>query len=82
MKARIDYRMSRKRSPDVSARALHPQLRPGGIAGPPGEDARLADQWCLIASICIRKTPAPSAKPSTDSSCWTHEGSGVFMSEC
>src|SRR5258705_4738787 len=30
---------------DLSARALRPQLRSGGIAGPPGEDARLADRW-------------------------------------
>src|SRR5260370_2617594 len=30
---------------DVSARALHPQLTPRGIPGPPTEDAPLADPW-------------------------------------
>src|SRR4029077_17625864 len=25
-----------------------PQLRPGGMAGPSGEDARLADQWVRV----------------------------------
>src|SRR5260370_28645078 len=46
---------------DVSARALHPQLRPGGIADPPGEDALRRSMGARIASTCIRKTPAPSA---------------------
>src|SRR5258705_13920262 len=38
---------------DVSARALHRQLRPRGISGPPSEDARLADQ-------CVRVLPRPA----------------------
>src|SRR5260370_28289956 len=33
---------------DVSAPALYPQLTPGGIAVPPGEDARRADQWVRV----------------------------------
>jgi AhpD family alkylhydroperoxidase len=37
----IDYTKCSGSAPrDVSARALHPLLRPGGIAGPLGEDAR------------------------------------------
>src|SRR5258708_20425131 len=42
------YECSGSAPRDVSARALHPQLRPGGIPGPPGEDARLADQWVRV----------------------------------
>src|SRR6266851_2750458 len=45
---------------DVSARALHPQLRPGGIAGPLGEDARLADQWvCVLPRSAFERRPRP-----------------------
>src|SRR6266436_7927895 len=45
---------------DVSARALHPQLRPGGIAGPLGEDARLADQWVrVLPRHAFERRPRP-----------------------
>src|SRR5580698_4434900 len=45
---------------DVSARALHPQLRPGGIAGSPGEDASLADQWVRVLPRCaFERRPRP-----------------------
>src|SRR6266481_9316781 len=45
---------------DVSARALHPQLRPGGIAGPLGEDARLADQWVrVLPRPAFERRPRP-----------------------
>jgi hypothetical protein len=43
-----------------SARALHPQLRPGGIPGPPGEDARLADQWVrVLPRPAFERRPRP-----------------------
>jgi hypothetical protein len=45
---------------DVSARAVHPQLGPGGIAGPPGEDARLADQRLRVLPRCaFERRPRP-----------------------
>src|SRR6266478_2061075 len=45
---------------DVSARALYPQLRPGGIAGPPREDTRFADQWVrVLPRPAFERRPRP-----------------------
>src|SRR5260370_6065836 len=45
---------------DVSARALYPQLRPGGIAGPPGEHARRAYQWVrVLPGHAFERRPRP-----------------------
>src|SRR5258708_40233506 len=43
---------------DVSAPPLHPQLRPGGIPGPPGEYARAAEQ-----SLRVLRRPAFATVP-------------------
>src|ERR1700758_975541 len=65
---------------DVSARALHPQLRPGGIAGPPGEDARLTDQWLRVLPRCtFERRPRPR-RNRTETLCPRRVGgSGVLF---
>src|SRR6267378_4192773 len=65
---------------DVSARALHPQLRPGGIAGPPGEDARLADQWVRVLPRCaFERRPRPRRNRAETLRARRMGGSGVLF---
>src|SRR5260370_22890630 len=64
---------------DVSARALHPQLRPGGIAGPPGEDARLADQWVHVLPRCaFERRPCPR-RDRAETLCARRAGGGAVL---
>src|ERR1700681_4402763 len=65
---------------DASARALHPQLRPGGIAGPPGEDARLADHWVRLLPRCaFERRPRPR-RDRAETLCARRVGGGaVFL---
>src|SRR5258705_13030513 len=65
---------------DVSARALHPQLRPGGTAGPPGEDARLADQWVRVLPRCaFERRPRPRRNRTETLRSGRVGGSGVLF---
>ena len=64
---------------DVSARALHPQLRPGGIAGPLGEDARLADQWvCVLPRSAFERRPRPR-RDRAEALCARRVGGGAVL---
>src|ERR1700693_4105182 len=64
---------------DVSAGALHPQLRLGGIAGPPGEDARLADQRvCVLPRCAFKRRPRPR-RDRAETLCAGRVGGGAVL---
>src|SRR6266852_2817839 len=64
---------------DVSTGALHPQLRPGGIAGPSGEDARLADQWvCVLPRSAFERCPR-ARRDHAETLCARRVGGGALF---
>src|SRR5437870_10044289 len=80
MKARIDY----TNVPDA-LRGMY-QLEhyihnsgPGGMAGPPGEDARLADQWVRVLPRCaFQRRPLPR-RDRTETLCARRVGGGAVL---
>ena len=80
MKARIDYSNVPEalRGMYQLEHYIH-KLRPGGIAGPSGEDARLADQWvCVLPRAAFERCPR-ARRDRAETLCARRVGGGAVL---